>query len=107
MKPLIPSLERERKTVRRMIELYCRENHHPAGTLCDACNQLLDYALERIAKCPYQAAKPVCAKCPIHCYAPATREAIRQVMRYAGPRMALRHPLSALRHWIRSLKWRQ
>jgi hypothetical protein len=32
------------------------------------------------------------------------RERIRTVMRYAGPRMALRHPLLALAHLLDSLR---
>ena len=46
----------------------------------------------RLAKCPYQEDKTTCAKCPVHCYKPSRREQIRAVMRYAGPRMLLRHP---------------
>ena len=37
-------------------------------------------------------------KCPVHCYEAAMRERVRQVMRYAGPRMLLRHPILALLH---------
>jgi hypothetical protein len=72
-----------------MIELYCRRHHQAKGSLCDECRELLAYAMQRIEKCPFQADKPTCAKCPIHCYRPAMREKVRQVMRYAGPRMML------------------
>jgi len=36
----------------------------------------------------------------VHCYKPEMRERIRGVMRFAGPRMALRHPLLAVRHLL-------
>ena len=39
-------------------------------------------------------------RCPIHCYRPDMRSLMRQVMRYSGPRMLLRHPWATLRHWL-------
>jgi hypothetical protein len=93
-------LERETRTLRVMIELFCHDNHHPAGTLCADCHQLLLYATQRIDRCPYQDDKPTCARCPIHCYVPARREQVRRVMRYAGPRMMLSHPVLTLLHYL-------
>ena len=93
-------LQRERKTIRSMIEIYCNEQHHPAEKLCPECQQLASYAMQRIEKCPFQADKPTCATCPIHCYKPAMRIQVRQVMRYSGPRMLVRHPILAIRHMI-------
>lgn len=48
--------------------------------------------------------KPTCAKCPVHCYNARRREQIRQVMRYAGPRMLIYHPRLAILHLIDGLK---
>ncbi|MBN1922320.1 MAG: nitrous oxide-stimulated promoter family protein [Anaerolineae bacterium] len=93
-------LERERHTIRLMIEMTCRGQHHSTGDLCEECQELYNYALQRIEKCPYQEAKPTCARCPIHCYQPAMRERIRAVMRYAGPRMLLYHPILTLQHTL-------
>ena len=61
---------------------------------------MLDYALCRVDRCPFGAEKPTCANCPIHCYRPERREKIQQIMRYAGPRMLLRHPILAIRHLL-------
>jgi hypothetical protein len=92
-------LDREYKTIEAMISLYCRERHNTKkNEFCPACQELLTYAKARLDKCPYQKEKPTCAHCPIHCYKPAMREQIREVMRYAGPRMLRRHPLLAIRH---------
>jgi hypothetical protein len=99
-----PRLLRERKTVEAMIRIACEGRHEPSGELCDACSDLVDYALRRLEKCPYQAAKPTCAKCPIHCYRPSMREEIRSVMSYAGPRMIVRHPILALGHVVDGLR---
>ncbi len=92
-------LERERRTVTAMIELFCRK-HHAAGRLCPECAELANYATLRLAKCPYQEGKTTCAKCPIHCFNPAMREKIRHIMRYSGPRMLWHHPVAAVRHLI-------
>ncbi|HOD44446.1 MAG TPA: nitrous oxide-stimulated promoter family protein [Anaerolineaceae bacterium] len=96
-------LDRERKTIQLMIEIYCRENHHTAGELCENCRQLESYAMQRIDKCPYHDDKPTCASCPIHCYKPDMRAAVRRVMRYAGPRMVVSHPILTIRHYMDAL----
>jgi len=96
-------LDRERHTIEVMIGLYCRAHHHAEARPCEECRELLAYAMQRIEKCPFQADKPTCAKCPIHCYKPAMREKVRQVMRYAGPRMMLHHPVLAVLHTLDGL----
>jgi len=93
-------LEREQKTIQLMIQLYCQQNHHSQTCLCLACDTLYKYALQRIEKCPFGKEKPTCAKCPIHCYKPELRAGIRRVMRYAGPRMLLHHPLLTILHFL-------
>jgi hypothetical protein len=97
-------LRRERRTMEAMVELFCSGMHHQQPDACGDCGELLAYARQRIEKCPYQKDKPPCAKCPIHCYQPKRREQIQAVMRYSGPRMMLRHPLFALRHWLDGFK---
>jgi hypothetical protein len=93
-------LTRERKTVTAMIQIFCRGHHGSRKQLCDACAQLHAYAMCRLDRCPYGAEKPNCADCPIHCYRAEQRAAIREVMRYAGPRMVWRHPLLAVWHLL-------
>lgn len=95
-----PRLTRERKTIEAMIGLACRDRHGTTEGLCQECSALLAYARGRLEKCPFEERKPTCAKCPIHCYRPERRAEIREVMRYAGPRMLWRHPVLALFHWL-------
>ena len=97
-------LQREARTVAAMIRRYCRDRHHTTDGLCPECAELLAYAHRRLARCPFQEDKTTCGKCPVHCYAPGLRARIREVMRYAGPRMLLFHPLMALRHLIDGLR---
>ncbi len=97
-------LARELRTVAAMIECYCEGHHATQAALCPECQGLLDYAALRLERCRFGAEKPVCAKCPVHCYQPARREQVRTVMRYAGPRMLWRHPVLSLRHWLDSFR---
>jgi hypothetical protein len=90
---------RELRTIAAMITMYCRAHHGPTDAmLCDDCGALHDYARRRLQRCVFGDAKPTCAKCTVHCYKAAMRARVRQVMRWAGPRMLWRHPVLALTH---------
>lgn len=92
-------LSREFVTIGKMVDIYCAAHHDGSrDALCDSCQEFMDYAEVRLEKCPYGDDKPTCANCPIHCYKPARREQARRIMRYAGPRMLLRHPFLAIAH---------
>ena len=98
-RPLPSRLDRERRTVRAMVALFCRVRGHAPG-LCEGCAELSAYADERLEKCPFGVAKPTCVNCPIHCYRPSMRERMKEVMRVSGPRMLVRHPILAVRHML-------
>lgn len=91
-------MKREAKTVEVMIRKYCDISHTSSGELCGDCEELLQYAMARLAGCPFQENKTTCGKCPIHCYQPAMRERIQEVMRIIGPKMIFSHPLLGLGH---------
>lgn len=93
-----PRIRREKQTVAAMIDIYCHDQHGTHGALCAECRVLHDYAMQRLDRCPFGEEKSTCANCTVHCYKPAMRERIRDVMRYAGPRMIWRHPVLAVRH---------
>jgi hypothetical protein len=98
-RPTTPRLLRELETIEAMTRIYCAD-HHGAPHPCADCQALMTYASKRLAVCTYGEDKPVCAKCQIHCYGKAMREKVREVMRYSGPRMILRHPWLALMHVV-------
>ena len=98
-RPTQPRLLRELATIEAMTQIYCA-NHHHSSKPCGDCQALIDYAAKRLAVCPFSDEKPVCAKCQIHCYGKTMREKVRDVMRYAGPRMIWRHPWLALMHVV-------
>jgi len=93
-------LERERRTIAAMIRIYCRDKHAGGAALCQDCQQLMGYASRRLDTCPFGADKPTCVNCTVHCYSRVRREQVRQVMRYAGPRMPRHHPVLTVFHFI-------
>lgn len=96
-------IEREKKTMRKMISLYCSRHLlmvEPSDEYCE----LADYACKRLDKCRYGVNKGTCKKCPTHCYKPDMREKMREVMRWAGPRMIVLSPRLAMRHIIDGMK---
>jgi len=94
-----PRIAREKLTIRRMIALYQHgvptasreEGHYEA---------LFAYAEKRLERCVFGEEKPACKQCPVHCYQPAKREEMKQIMRWAGPRMLWHHPILTVRHLI-------
>ena len=100
-KKIMPNqrIEREKRVVSRMIELYC---HKKLGMteVSSEYSQLMEYAHRRLDGCKFGAKKPACKRCPIHCYKPEMRQKIREIMRWAGPRMIIYDPVAAIRHLL-------
>ena len=72
------------KVLQAFVGVYCRRHHGTVrNELCGECRALLDYAFERLSKCPYDP-KPKCKECPTHCYKPEYRQKIKEVMRFSG-----------------------
>lgn len=92
-------IRREKLTIKRMIALY---KQHCPEALPDPLHYdaLYAYAVQRLDKCVFGEQKPACKQCPVHCYQPARREEMKQIMRWAGPRMVLRHPILTVRHLL-------
>ena len=94
-----PRLRREKRTIDKMVHVYCKGNHKTKGSqLCAECSEFLAYAFLRLDKCPFQEEKSTCGKCLVHCYQPQMREKAKKIMRYSGPRLLLRAPGLALHH---------
>ncbi len=91
-------LNREWKTVTAMLRIYCRDQH--GAPLCGDCQTLMRYVNLRLDRCRFGEDKPICAKCPVHCYQHDRREQVKAIMRYAGPRMLWEHPWLSLWHLL-------
>lgn len=95
--------EKELRVLRDFISIFCREQHSgrvkdsfpikderlhqalgdKALALCHDCTRLFNHATAKLLLCPYDP-KPMCKKCETHCYAPAYRQQIREVMKFSG-----------------------
>ncbi len=104
MRILGERLEREDKTVKAMIEIYCRDKHSRTIDSCPECREIYDYASYRILRCPHKENKPSCAKCEIHCFNARMKEQIRKVMIHSGPKMLIYHPVMSFMHYLDSLR---
>lgn len=93
-------LDRELQTIRMMIGLYCRKNHHPKTGLCQDCTEMLAYTKERLSHCPFGQSKPACSKCTVHCYQRDYRNRIKTIMRFSGPRMLIYNPRFLISHYL-------
>ncbi len=94
----------EKEMVTKMIQIYCHGRHHTKNAMCSECQELSDYANMRSNKCPFMETKTFCSNCKVHCYKTDMRNKIKEVMRYAGPRMIFHHPVAAIRHLVLTKK---
>ena len=101
------AIAREYRTADVMVRLYCRKKHGSRGDLCEDCAELLAFAAQRLGKCPFHADKMPCSECPVHCYREPYRTRIREVMRFAGPRLLFRHPILAVEHLLLRRRWQK
>lgn len=87
-----------------MVDLYARHKAADDGSR-KACAELADYACRRLDHCRFGFRKPACKDCPIHCYAPDKRQMMKEVMRWAGPRMLFYSPRATLRHLWQCIRY--
>lgn len=112
------AINKELRTLARFIQIYCSDLHsdrprqtasmrtHDVATiagrpvdLCADCTKLLMHAFTKRQNCPMDP-KPMCKNCPNHCYAPAYRQQIREVMKHSGRKMILHGRLDYLLHLL-------
>lgn len=90
----------DKKISKWMIEYYCKKKHK-GGRLCNECSSLFGYVLLRIDKCPFGEKKPVCSSCTIHCYNPLMKEEIKSVMKFSGPAILFRKPVTGIKYLLK------
>lgn len=100
---LSSKLEQEYQTIKAMVQIYCKDIHN-ADNVCKECIEFLQYARNRLDRCPYGETKPTCNNCTIHCYKPEQKQQAKTIMKYAGPRMLWHHPVLAIKHLLNERK---
>ena len=107
-------VKKDLKTLALFIRIYCENKHADAPrrevrmqthdvqaiagrpiNLCMECERLLMHAFMKRTRCP-MTPKPACKHCPDHCYHPAYRAQIREVMKYSGMKLVLTGRLDLL-----------
>ncbi len=99
-------IDKDRKTLEAIGLIYCKAHHggaKDAAGLCPSCRHTIEGTLERTASCPY-GHEGNCEDCDIHCQRGEARERIREIMRYAAPRMTFRHPIMTLGYLRKKLR---
>lgn len=88
--------DKDRLTLEAIGSIYCRGNHaqrrkDEAG-MCPECREAIELTLAKAKSCPLGHSGN-CEDCAVHCQRGDAQKRIQQIMRYAAPRMAVRHPL--------------
>jgi hypothetical protein len=101
----------------RFIQVYCHAKHPRQGgdrvelpaelqpawgtkrTICAECSELLEHGIKKRSLCPLNP-KPSCKNCHIHCYGPAYRQKIREIMAFSGKWLLLRGRVDYLWHYF-------
>ena len=91
-------IEREKQTIKLMVEIYCKKKHGTKGELCAECQEFLEYAHKRLSFWTFVEEKSTFSRCPIHCYTKDMKEKAKEVMKFSGPRMLLYKPSEVVRH---------
>lgn len=96
--------EDQKASLEVMVKLYCKKNHNSKGQLCEECEEILNYALNRLRNCRYGENKPNCGDCKTCCYKKDMKEKVVNIMRYSGPRLLLHNPRIVFSHFINKFK---
>ena len=111
---------RDIKVLGNFISIFCREKHDGEDRdvftikddrvteclgdeeilLCEDCRKLMTHGLAKMMQCT-QDPKPMCKKCEVHCYAPAYREKIREVMKFSGLYLVKHGRVDLMYHYFR------
>ena len=95
---MMTKIEREKQTIKIMVEIYCKKKHGCKNELCGECQEFLEYAHKRLSFCKFGEEKSTCSRCPIHCYKKDMKAKVKEIMRFSGPRMILYKPSEVIRH---------
>lgn len=101
------------------VAIFCRENHRDESKeafsmkderleqvladkelqLCPDCRKLLSHGIAKLLLCSLDP-KPMCKKCPTHCYAPGYREKVLEVMKFSGRYLIKHGRLDIMLHYL-------
>lgn len=87
--------------------IYCCGNHDAAARgndiMCPECREAIEGTLQCAEACPH-GHEGNCQDCDTHCQRGEAQQNIKRIMRYAAPRMAIRHPLMTATYLRKKLR---
>lgn len=93
--------EKDRATLNAIARIYCDAHHGEAPKdsdgLCSSCCAAVESTMDRVSVCPFGHAGN-CEDCSVKCQRGGDQKRIKEIMKYAAPRMFLRHPLMSLEY---------
>ena len=95
----------EVETLKKFFTIYCKDKHTKQHNniksidyksesydihlcLCDECNELINYSIQRLQECPHEI-KPRCRKCPNPCYEKPQWKKVAKLMKYSGIQLGI------------------
>ena len=101
------SYEQDKLTLEAIGRIYCKAHHSTAekdtAGLCAECRETINNALARTERCPYGHSGN-CQDCDIKCNRGEQQIRIKEIMRYAAPRMFVTHPVMAANYVRKKLR---
>lgn len=95
-------IEKEKRTLKFMITLYCEKKHKLGFDKCSKCQELYEYAAMKLDKCKFGENKTSCKRCSVHCFNQERKEQIKVVMRFSGPRIIFYRPYDYIKYILKS-----
>ena len=95
----------EVETLKKFFTVHCKDKHTVQNSyvqnihyknetydielcLCDECNELINYSIQRLQECPHEI-KPRCRKCPNPCYEKPQWKKVAKLMKYSGIQLGI------------------
>lgn len=95
------NIEKDRRTLEAIGRIYCQGNHasceKDASGMCPECRAAIEQTLARTEVCPHNH-EGNCQDCTTPCHRGEAKQQIKNIMRYAAPRMIFRHPFMTLEY---------
>ena len=90
-------IQEEKQFFSHMVHYFCKWSQG-SEQICLGCEQLLEYAYDRLDRCPYGSRKPTCFRCTSSCFRADMRKRKEDVVRTTLAKMVFLHPVLLFKH---------
>lgn len=100
-------VQRDLRTLQAIGSIYCAAHHAGAlkddAGMCEECAAVIKYTHERASACPYNH-EGNCQDCKLKCNRGEQQQRIKAIMKYAAPRMLVKHPIMTMEYLAKKRK---